>query len=89
MTGEGETKMSSEGRSTSMNNVVLGVSVELARKEISVGQLRHIKKEDVIEFEKLAGEAFDVLFNGRKFAEGEVVVVFDQMAIRLTRMIDC
>ena len=32
--------------------------------------------------------AFDILINGRRFAEGEIVVVTDLMAVRITRLID-
>ena len=40
-----------------LNNVVVQVSVELGRKEMSVHQLADLKEQDVIELEKLAGEA--------------------------------
>lgn len=89
MSSDGARPQSSEDRLTCMNNVWLDMSVELARREISVGELRQLKHNDVIELPRLAGEPFDVLLNGRMYAEGEVVVVTDQMAVRLTRMIDC
>ena len=69
-----------------LNNVVVQVSVELGRKEMSVHQLADLKEQDVIELEKLAGEAFDVRVNGRLFATGEVVVVTDLMAVRITSL---
>ena len=72
-----------------LNNVWLDLSVELARKSMNLGELRQIEENDVIDFDKLAGEAFDVLLNGRKFAEGEIVVVTDLMAIRLTGFVNC
>ena len=50
--------------------------------------MRRLQAFDVIEVDKLAGEAFDVLVNRRRFAEGEVVVVTDLMAVRLTRLHD-
>jgi flagellar motor switch protein FliN/FliY len=69
-----------------LNNVVVQVSVELGRKEMSVHQLADLNEQDVIELEKLAGEAFDVRVNGRLFATGEVVVVTDLMAVRITSL---
>ena len=69
-----------------LNNVVVQVSVELGRKEMSVHQLADLNEQDVIELEKLAGEAFDVRVNGRLFATGEVVVVSDLMAVRITSL---
>ena len=69
-----------------LNNVVVQVSVELGRKEMSVNQLADLNEQDVIELEKLAGEAFDIRVNGRLFATGEVVVVSDLMAVRITSL---
>ena len=72
----------------SLDNVHVDVTVELGRKEITLGEARRLQKGDVIEFNKLAGEAFDILVNQRPFAEGEVVVVTDLMCIRITRLIE-
>lgn len=71
-----------------LGNVELDVVVEVGRKELTLQELRKIKKETVITFHKLAGEAFDILINGRAFGEGEVVVVTDMMGIRVTRLHD-
>ena len=72
-----------------LGNVELEVAVELGRKEVTLDEVRSLKKDSVIGFQKLAGEAFDILINGRVFAEGEVVVVTDMMAVRVTRLVDC
>ena len=72
----------------SLDNVYMDVAVELGRKEISLKVARRLKEGDVVEFDKLAGEAFDILINQRRFAEGEIVVVTDLMAVRITRLID-
>lgn len=71
-----------------LNDVYADIIVELGRKELTIAEVRRLKEQDVVDLDKLAGEAFDVLVNGRAFAEGEIVVVFDLMAVRLTRMID-
>jgi flagellar motor switch protein FliN/FliY len=47
-----------------------------------------MKLQDVIDIDKLAGEALDILINKRPFAEGEIVVVTNLMAVRITRLID-
>ncbi len=72
----------------SPGNVHVDVTVEVARKEVTLGEARRLEKDDVIPFDKLAGEAFDILVNQRQFAEGEIVVVTDLMAVRITRLID-
>lgn len=72
-----------------LGNVELDVTVEIGRTEVACGSLAGLREQDVIELPKLAGEAFDILLNGRKYAEGEVVVVADQLAVRVTALIDC
>lgn len=72
----------------SLDNVFVDVTVELGRTEIRLGDARRLKAGDVIDFDILAGEAFDILLNQRLFAEGEIVVVSDLMAIRITRLIN-
>ena len=67
-------------------NVEVDVTVELGRKEMSVNQLVELKEQGLIELDKLAGEAFDIRVNGRLFAAGEVVVVTDLMAVRITSL---
>jgi len=60
-----------------LGNVAVEVCCEAARK-LAVGS--------VIEFDKLAGGAFEIRLNGHLFAEGEVVVVTDLMAVRVTSL---
>lgn len=71
-----------------LDNVFVDICVELGRRELTIDDVRSIKEQDVVDFDKLAGEAFDILINGRAFAEGEIVVVTDLMAVRITRLID-
>ena len=71
-----------------LNNVIVDIAVELGTKEMTVRELTDLKEQDVIELDKLAGEAFNIRVNGRAFAEGEVVVVTDLMAVRITRLHD-
>ena len=77
----------SKPRMSRLNNVSVLITVELGRKEMSVRELTDLKENDVVDLDKLAGEAFDILINERPFAEGEIVVVTDLMAVRITRLI--
>ena len=70
-----------------INNVFVNITVELGRREMTVREIKELKVQDVIDVDKLAGEAFDILVNKRPFAEGEIVVVTDLMAVRITRLI--
>ena len=75
-----------KARESRLHNVEVDVTVELGRKDVTVRELVAPKEQDYIELDKLAGEAFTVLINGRPFAEGEIVVVTDIMALRITRL---
>ena len=69
-----------------LDNVMVDVSVELGRKEVSVKYMMDLQEQEVIELDKLAGEAFQIRINDKAFAEGEIVVVTDIMAVRITRL---
>lgn len=60
---------------------------EVDRKRMKLGEVRRLRRGDVIEVPKLAGEAFTIKINGAPFAEGEIVVVNEIMACRLTRLV--
>ncbi len=68
-------------------DVELEIRVEIDRKTILVSDLLKLGKGSIVELDKSAGEALDVYVNGRKFAEGEVVVVDDRFGIRVTQLL--
>ena len=67
-------------------DVELEVVAELGKKIIPIKDLLKIGTGSVVELEKSAGEPLDLLINGRKFGEGEVVVVEDHFGIRITQL---
>lgn len=71
-----------------LGNAEVEAVVELGRRTMKIGQVRQLKVRDVIQLDKLAGEAFTLRLNGQPFAEGEVVVVSERMALRLTWLFD-
>jgi len=68
-------------------DVNLEITVELDHKTMLVSELLKLGKGSIIELEKSAGEPLDIFINGRKFAEGEVVVIDDKFGIRLTQLL--
>lgn len=69
-------------------DVELDVTVELGRKIMYVEEILKLGKGSVIELDKLAGEPVDILVNGKKLAEGEVVVIEDHFGVRLTHLLE-
>jgi len=68
-------------------DVPVMVSMEIGRSRISIRNLLQLNQGSVVELDRLAGEAMDVLVNGTLVAQGEVVVVNDKFGIRLTDII--
>lgn len=64
-------------------DIPLRVSVELGRTKILVQDLLKLHKGSVLELNKLAGEALEVLVNDRVVAKGEVIVINEKFGIRL------
>jgi flagellar motor switch protein FliN/FliY len=66
----------------------LNVSVELGKTAMIIKEILELGRGSIIEFDKLVSEPVDILVNGRKMAEGEVVVVDKHFGIRVTSMVD-
>ena len=71
-----------------LSEVPLSITAELSRTRINMRDLLNYKSGSIIPLEKLAGEPMDVLVNGEYMAKGEVVVVNDKYAVRLTDLIE-
>lgn len=68
-------------------DVELGVSAELGRTTMSMGELLDLQPGGVIELQRNVGTPIDVLVNGTLIARGEVVVVDDAYAVRVTEVV--
>jgi flagellar motor switch protein FliN/FliY len=68
-------------------DVNLEIAVELGRTRLSVRQVLDLQKGSVVELERIAGEAVDILINDHLMARGEVVVVDDRFGVRITEII--
>ncbi len=66
----------------------LPVSIELGRTSMLIREILRLGRGSVIEFDKLVSEPVDVLINGKKVAEGEVVVIDKHFGIRVTTLVD-
>ena len=68
-------------------DVPLDLSVELGRSRMAIQDLLNLSPGSVIELDKIAGEALDILINGRLVARGEAVVVNDKFGIRISDIV--
>ncbi len=69
-------------------DIQLSISIELGRRQMYIRDILELERGSIIEFEKLASEPVDILINGKKMAEGEVVVIDKHFGIRITTLID-
>lgn len=78
----------SENKLDLLLDLNLTVSVELGKTNMMIKDILDLGRGSIIEFDKLVSEAVDILVNGRKIAEGEVVVVDKHFGIRITSLVD-
>ena len=64
-------------------NIPVTVTLEVASKEIPLGDLMKAGEGTVIELDKLNGEPLDVKVNGSLMGQAEVIVINDKYGLRL------
>lgn len=75
-------------RLSRINNVAMELTVEIGRTRMSVRDVLGLEPGAVIELDRSIGAPADILLNGRLIAHGEVVVVDQDYAVRVTRILD-
>jgi flagellar motor switch protein FliN/FliY len=69
-------------------SIPVTVTLEVASKEIALGDLMKAGEGTVIELDKLNGEPLDVKVNGSLMGHAEVVVVNEKYGLRLVSVLD-
>jgi flagellar motor switch protein FliN/FliY len=70
-----------------LSDVKLAITVELGRTTMRVRDLLELGAGSVVELDRSAGTPVDVLVNGTIVARGEVVVVDDELGVRVTEVV--
>lgn len=76
------------GKLGRINSVDMALTVVIGRTSMSVRDVLNLEPGAVIELDRSAGAPADVLLNGRLIAQGEVVVVDQDYAVRITKILD-
>ena len=58
-----------------MENIDVELTVEVGKAEIKIRDLLRLNEGSVIELDRLAGDALDILANGTMIAKGEVAAL--------------
>lgn len=79
-----------EQRAESMKllyDVEMTLTAEIGRTKLAVHDVLDLSPGSVIELDRSAGSAADVMVNGRLIARGEIVVVDEEYGIRITEIV--
>lgn len=68
-------------------NIPLNVTVELGSTTKKVKEILEFQQGTIIELERQAGAPVDVIVNGNLIAKGDVVVIGDNFAVRITEIV--
>ncbi len=84
---KGETRFEKKDHKIDMLlDLSLPVSIELGKTSMMIKDILELERGSIIEFDKMASEPVDILINGKKMAEGEVVVIDKHFGIRITSL---
>ena len=70
-----------------LNDISLQLRAELGRSHVTLRDVLSWKRDTIVTLDKLAGENVDIFVHGVRFASGEVLVVEDNFAVRLTELL--
>lgn len=70
-----------------LHGVEMAVTVELGRTRVLMRDLLGLRAGSIVELDRQAGGPVDVVVNGTLLARGEVVVVDDELGVRITEVV--
>ncbi len=72
---------------TFLHDIPVDLVVELGRARLTVKDLAEMGKGEILELERAADKPLDVVVGDRVFARGEVVMVGERLALRITELV--
>jgi len=70
-----------------ISDIAMSLTVELGRVKLTVRDLLALREGSLIELDRVAGSPVDVMVNGSLVAHGDVVVVDDELGVRITEIV--
>lgn len=68
-------------------DVRLRIDVEVGRTQMKIEDLLQLEEQNIMELKSMVGQPLDIRVNEKLVARGEVVVINDKFAIRITDII--
>ncbi len=70
-----------------LSDVPVELAVEIGRTRMTVGATLELRPGSIVVLDRVAGEPVDLLVNGTTIARGEVVVIDEEFALRVTAVL--
>ena len=70
-----------------LSDVPVELAVEIGRTRMTVGATLELRPGSIVVLDRMAGEPVDLLVNGTPIARGEVVVIDEEFALRVTEVL--
>jgi flagellar motor switch protein FliN/FliY len=70
-----------------LGDVPVELAVEIGRTRMTVGATLELHPGSIVVLDRVAGEPVDLLVNGTPIARGEVVVIDEEYALRVTEVL--
>lgn len=71
-----------------LSDLPVEVIVELGRTRLTIRELAELDRDDVVDLSRGSDAPLDLVVGGRVIARGEVVMVGEKMALRITEVLD-
>lgn len=69
-------------------DIELDVNIELGRADLRMRDILSLQPGSVVELNRLAGDPVDIIVNNRLVARGEVIVIDENFAVRVTDILN-
>jgi len=79
--------MSDNADVTFIHEIPVDLVVELGRARLTIRELSELNNDEVVELDRPTDSPLDVIVGGKIFARGEVVMVGERLALRVTELI--
>ena len=72
---------------TFLHDIPVDVVIELGRARLTIRELAELGNDEILELDRPADQPLDLVVGGRVYARGEVVMVGERLAIRITSIL--
>lgn len=76
-----------DARLNRLGKANMDIAIVLGRTRLSLEDVLNLRENSIVELDRMSGQPVDILVNNTPFGRGEVVVVGDNIAIRITHLL--